>query len=109
MKRVLFLIHDLGYGGAEKVLVNLANNMNKTKYDVTIQTLFNVGVNKKFINSDVNYIPGFKFMFRGNVPLMKKFSPKTLCKWVVKEDYDIVVSFLEGPCSRILSAYNGKK
>lgn len=47
MKRILFLIHDLGYGGAEKVLVNLANNLDKTKYDVTIQTLFDWGVNQK--------------------------------------------------------------
>lgn len=109
MKKILLLIHDLGYGGAEKVLVNLANNLNKTKYDVTIQTLFDVGPNKQFINEDVHYTGGLKYMFRGNVTLMKLFSPKTLCKTIVKDDYDIVVSFLEGPCARILSAYNSKK
>ena len=27
MVKILFLIHDLGQGGAEKVLVNLVNNM----------------------------------------------------------------------------------
>lgn len=109
MKKVLFLSHDLGYGGAEKVLVNLANNLDKTKYDVTIQTLFDWGTNQQYINSDVTYKAGWKHMFRGNVPLMKLFTPKALCKMVVKNDYDIVVSFLEGPCARILSAYNGKK
>ena len=109
MKKILFLIHDLGYGGAEKVLVNLANNLDKTKYDVTIQTLFDWGVNQKNINSDVTYIPGWKHMFRGNVSLMKLFSPKTLKKMVIKNDYDIVVSFLEGPCARIASAFEGKK
>ena len=31
MKKILFLIHDLSVGGAEKVLVNLVNNMDKTK------------------------------------------------------------------------------
>lgn len=109
MKKVLFLIHDLGFGGAEKVLVNLANNIDKEKFDVTIQTLFDVGSNKEFINDDVHYIGGLKHMFRGNVTLMKLFSPKTLCKAIVKDDYDIVISFLEGPCARILSAYNSKK
>lgn len=109
MKKVLFLIHDLGYGGAEKVLVNLANNIDKNKFDVTIQTLFDVGPNRQFINNDVHYIGGLKHMFRGNVTLMKIFSPKTLCKVIVKDDYDIVVSFLEGPCARILSTYNSKK
>ena len=44
MKKVLYLIPNLAHGGAEKVLVNLANNMNKTKFDVTVQTLFDVGV-----------------------------------------------------------------
>lgn len=31
MKKILFLIHDLGQGGAEKVLVNLLNNMDRSK------------------------------------------------------------------------------
>ncbi|WP_294954286.1 glycosyltransferase [uncultured Eubacterium sp.] len=109
MKKILFLIHDLSYGGAEKVLVNLANNLDKTKYDVTIQTLFDVGVNKKFLSNDVHYIGGFKKMFPGNTKLMKLFSPNILCKLVIRKNYDVVVSFLEGPCCRIASAYNGKK
>ena len=33
MKKILFLIHDLGAGGAEKVLVNLVNNMDSDKHD----------------------------------------------------------------------------
>lgn len=109
MKKVLFLIHDLGYGGAEKVLVNLVNNIDKKKYDVTLQTLFDVGPNRHFLKDAVHYIGGWKHMFRGNVTLMKAFSPKTLCRMLVNDEYDIVVSFLEGPCARILSSYEGKK
>ena len=52
MTKVLFLIPNLAHGGAEKVLVNLANNMDKTKFDVTVQTLFDVGVNRQYLNSD---------------------------------------------------------
>ena len=109
MKKVLFLIHDLGYGGAEKVLVNLANNLDKTIYEIHLQTLFDVGFNREYINEEVHYIPGWKRMFAGNATLMKLFSPKALCKMVIKDEYDIVVSFLEGPCARIASAYQGKK
>ena len=36
MKKILFLIHDLGHGGAEKVLVNLVNNMDRTKFDISV-------------------------------------------------------------------------
>ena len=35
MKKLLFLIHDLGHGGAEKVLVNLVNNMDPERLDIT--------------------------------------------------------------------------
>lgn len=109
MIKTLFIIHDLSYGGAEKVLVNLANNLDKTKYEVYVQTLFDVGVNREYLNDDVHYIRGWKKMFKGNVTLMKLFSPEKLCKWLIKDDYDIIVSFLEGPCARIASAYDGKK
>ena len=63
--KVLFLIPNLAHGGAEKVLVNLANNINKEKFDVTIQTLFDVGVNKKYVNSSVKYIGGCRLCFVG--------------------------------------------
>ena len=60
MKKVLFLIPTLGTGGAEKVLVNLANNLDKTKFDVTVQAIFDGGVNTQFLNSDVKY----KYVFK---------------------------------------------
>ena len=57
MKKILFLIHDLGQGGAEKVLVNLVNNMDTTKFDITVMTLFDEGVNKQFLDSKNITIP----------------------------------------------------
>lgn len=38
MKKVLFFIRDLGHGGAEKVLVNLVNHMDRDKFDITVMT-----------------------------------------------------------------------
>ena len=40
MIKVLFLTPNLGGGGAEKVLVNLVNNMDKSKFDITVETIF---------------------------------------------------------------------
>ena len=40
MTKILFFIPSLGQGGAEKVLVNLVNNMDREKFDITVQTLF---------------------------------------------------------------------
>ena len=103
MKKVLFLIPNLGGGGAERVLVNLVNNLDKSKYDVTVRTLFKSNVNSKYLKSDVRYIEGKFKQFRGNVHLFKLFSPKFLYKLFIKDKYDIVVSYLEGPTARIVS------
>ena len=103
MKKVLFLIHDLGPGGAEKVLVNLVNHMDPTQFDITVMTLFDVGVNKQFLAPHIHYRTCFKRMIRGNSHLMKLLSPRQLHKWLIKEKYDIEISYLEGPSARIIS------
>ena len=103
MKRVLFFITSLAGGGAEKVLVNLVNNMDKTKFDVTLLSLFDVGVNKKHLGEDVNYKYVFKRSFRGNVHFFKLFSPEFLYRRIIPDEYDIVVSFVQGPTTRIVA------
>lgn len=101
--RVLFLIHSLMYGGAEKVLVNLVNNMNHDQYDITVQTLFDVGINKQFLSPNIHYKTVSKKLYRGNTIFQKLFSPKFLYKHIIKENYDILVAYLEGTCTRIIS------
>lgn len=111
MKKVLFFIPNLMYGGAEKVLVNLVNNLDKSKYDITLQTIFDEGVNKKYLNEDIKYKYVFKNLFRGSTTIFKLFSPKFLYSIFIKDKYDIVVSYLEGPTARIISGcpYDSKK
>ncbi len=106
MKKILFLIPNLGHGGAERVLVNMANNLDKKKYDITIHSLFNEGINKKNIDfENVNYKYSFNFkMFRGYTKILKLFTPNLLYKLLIKDTYDITVSYLEGVTARIISA-----
>lgn len=108
MKKILFFIPTLGGGGAEKVLVNLVNNLNQEKYDITVQTLFDVGINKKSLKSNIKYKTIFKKLFRGNIHILKLFSRKFLYKRMIKEKYDIIVSYLEGPTTRIVSGCQNK-
>ena len=103
MIKVLFLIHDLHQGGAEKVLVNLVNNMDPEQFDITVMALFGGGVNEQFLKPHIRYQTVFKRAFRGNSHVMKLFSPAMLHKWFIKERYDIEVSYLEGPSARIIS------
>ena len=103
MKSILFLIPTLGHGGAEKVLVNLVNHIDTAEFSVTVQTLFDEGINKQFLSENIRYKTFLKHQFRGNSWLMMLFSPEALYKLIVKERYDIVVSFLEGPTARIVT------
>ena len=103
MKKILFMIHDLGPGGAEKVLVNLVNNMDPEQFDITVMALFGGGVNEEFLKPHIRYISFFRHMIRGNSHLMKLLSPRQLHRWLIREKYDIEVSYLEGPSARIIS------
>ena len=103
MTKILFLIHDLGYGGAEKVLVNLVNNMDPSKFDITVMALFGGGVNEQFLKPHIHYRTVFKKVFPGNSHVMKLLTPRQLHKWFIKDLYDIEVAYLEGPSARIIS------
>ena len=103
MIKILFLIHDLGQGGAEKVLVNLVNNMDRSKFDISVTTLFGGGVNEQFLAPDITYRAVFPKEFPGNSQVMKLLTPEQLHKLCVKEEYDIEVSYLEGPSARVIS------
>lgn len=103
MIKILFLIHDLGQGGAEKVLVNLVNNMGRSKFDISVTVLFGGGVNEQFLAPDIHFHAVFPKEVPGNSKLMKLLTPKQLHRLCVKEHYDIEVSYLEGPSARVIS------
>lgn len=105
--KILFYIMSLDGGGAEKVLVNLCNQLLEkyNNYDITVQTLFDVGINKKNLSDRVRYKSNFNHVFRGNKHFFKLFSPNFLYRKLIKEEYDIVVSFCQGPTTRIISGH----
>lgn len=109
MKKVLFLIPNLGAGGAEKVLVNLANNMDKCKYDVTIQTLFDIGENRELLSKEIKYIPGWKKQIRGYSKLQRIIPQRVLAKIIINEEYDYIISFLEDVVTRIIGGIKSEK
>ena len=108
MTKILFLIHDLGPGGAEKVLVNLVNNMDPEQFDITVMALFGGGVNEQFLKPHIRLVNCFQRTIRGNSHLMQLLTPRQLHKWLIKDRYDIEVSYLEGPSARIISGCPNK-
>lgn len=103
MTKILFLIRDLGQGGAEKVLVNLVNNMDSSKFDITVIALFGGGINEQFLAPHIHFRSIWKHSVPGNSHLMKFLSPERLHRICVKEHYDIEIAYLEGPSARVIS------
>ncbi|MDD6473097.1 MAG: glycosyltransferase, partial [Bacteroidales bacterium] len=105
MKKILFFHFDLGVGGAENVLINLLNNLNPKKYDITLLLLFNHGVriNDLAPHIKLKYVFNFK-PFRGISNVLKMVSPRFLHKCFVKDTYDIEIAYLEGNPTRIVGS-----
>lgn len=103
MIKILFLIPTLGHGGAEKALVNLVNHLDTKKYNITVMVLYNEGVNRQFLNPNITYKYCFRRSFPGVSHILKLLTPKQLYRWLIKEEYDIGVSYLEGQTARIIS------
>jgi glycosyltransferase involved in cell wall biosynthesis len=107
--KVLFLIHDLGVGGAEKVLVSLVNHMDRSKYDISVIALFGGGVNEQFLALHIHYHAVWKKTIPGNSKIMKLLTPQQLHRLCVKKHYDVEVAYLEGPSARIISGCSDPK
>ncbi len=103
MKKILFVHPNLIARGAEKVLVDLLNELDQTKYDVTLYTFFEEGIHKERLSKGVKHIFLFKKIFRGWSVFQKIFSPKQLFKFLIKDEYDVIVAYLEGVPTRVVS------
>lgn len=112
-KKILFLINTLSVGGAEKSLVNLVNNLDYDKYDITVQTVFDGGLYRKDLNEYVKYK---SIITLKNKLLQKVFGhlicsvikPKVIYNLFVKGNYDYEIAFLEGLTTKIIAASTNK-
>ena len=104
MKKILFLIDSLRGGGAEKVLVNLVNNMDYSEFDITVETMFFNGVNSQFLNEKVKLICKNAPYFKGVSHVLKYIPDKLLYKFFIgKEKYDILVAYMHGAPAKVIS------
>lgn len=54
-KKVLFLIHTLGGGGAERVLVDTVSTLDPLQYDITVMTVIDTGIYRSSLPKYVTY------------------------------------------------------
>lgn len=104
MTKILFLINTLGGGGAEKVLVNLVNNMDSSAFDITVETMFDDGVNADRLNKNIRYISKKAHCPRGIAYILRFFSAKQLYRYFIgNEKYDVIVAYMHGAPVKVIS------
>ena len=114
MKKIVFGITNLNLGGAERVLVDLANKLSE-KYDITIFTLYGQGEFEKALSQNVKLVNMYNFKFEDLskvkkilLPLRIFFASKSIYKKYIQDKFDVDISFLEGPITRIFATKNKK-
>lgn len=106
-KKVAFYIESMVVGGAEKVLIDLVNNLNPNKYEVTVIALF-----KKSIYSDYCFLfeeefqshIHYKYLIDNTNEISYRFfnylyahiPKRRIYRYLIKERFDIEVAFYEG-------------
>lgn len=108
MVKILFFIETLEGGGAEKVLRNLVNNMDQSRFDITVQTVWPCefekylvkGIKHKSLYSSRNSANQMRYRIEAATGLAYKLH--------IKDDYDIECAYLECGATKIMAASTNK-
>ncbi len=107
MKKILFMINTLGGGGAEKVIVDLLNRLDKNKYNITLLTV-NAGVHAKQLSSGIHYrcLVKNKTSFLGNLTTKIIYHlPYRFFRFLfIRKQYDLEIAYLEGFPTRVIAS-----
>lgn len=107
--KILFFIENLSGGGAEKVLCNLVNEMDQSKFNITVQTLWKV-------DADKYLLPGIRYRYcypsrsamRVNLSRLEAATGLTY-PLHIKDDYDVEVAYLECGATKIIAGSTNTK
>lgn len=109
MINILFFIESLSGGGAEKVLRNLVNAMDQTKFCITVQTLYPENV-EKYLALGIRYKHCYPANNRINKLRMRAEAAAGLTYPLhIKDDYDIEVAYLECGSTKIMAGSTNQK
>lgn len=110
MNKIIFGITSLTLGGAERVLVDIANRLIQN-YDVTIFTIYGNGELEKELDSRIHLKKMYECKYTQMSKMQRKLMPlkilfkrkKIFEKHIDDDNYVAQIAFLEGPITRIFS------
>ena len=109
MIKVLFHIDTLVGGGAEKVLCNLVNHMDQSKFDITVQTVF-PDDHTKYLADGIHY----KYIYPSDNQFYRNLYRIEAALGMVyplhmKDDYNIEIAYLEAGPTKVIASSTNKK
>lgn len=119
-RKILFLIENLGDGGAEKVLSTLVQNLDKNKFDIVVCSICYGGEYEKVVSTVVKHklllrayqsYPGvLKLWYILKHHLIFKWLPYSLVyRLFIPQGNDVEVAFVEGFSTKLMSASTNRK
>ena len=103
MIRILFFIEELRAGGAEKVLCNLVNSMDQSRFDITVQTLWPCDA-AAYLKPGIRYRSCYPSNNAACHLLSRAEAALGLTYTLhIKGDYDIEVAYLECGPTKIMA------
>lgn len=120
MKKILFFVDNFDEGGVSKVLLDLLENINLDKYQITVMALYGGGIYQKrfeqfarikhcFIIPDANDQTLKTNLYRKYWGGMLRLPEKLFYKWFIRENYDVEVAFFHGWSTKIIGGSLNKK
>ncbi|WP_195986767.1 glycosyltransferase [Clostridium sp. D53t1_180928_C8] len=120
MKNIVFLITCMSVGGAEKVLIDLVNNLDKSKYNITVMLVYKENIydtrNIKFDNYfndniKIRYMcnNSSRLLYRLFNIALNRLNNKCIHRIFIGNKYDVEIAFSEGLPTNIISKSINKK
>lgn len=111
MKKVLFIMHSMPIGGAERVLLDILDNIDYSKYKINLLLYKNEGEMLSKINKEVKLFYVFKplkntllsrikYKFLSLFKFLSWWEKRNLKKLGLPQ-YDCIVSFCQGPAHKL--------
>ncbi|PLS01119.1 glycosyltransferase [Neobacillus cucumis] len=101
---VLFVLDRMVMGGVEILLLDILNSLDPQKYNVTVLTLFDGGELVHELPKTVRRVFLFDKQYKGIYRVLRFISPRLLYNYLIREEYDVEISFKTGMPEKIVAA-----
>lgn len=108
--KILFCIDTLGSGGAERIMLNVINGLQRNPtYEIDIFLLLRTGVYLEALSENVHLYSFLNRPRKGLRLFIRLLPAKWLHRLLIRKEYDVEIAFLEGGSTKIVAGCPNKK